>query len=145
MQVRYLTADEIEDLHEQIILRYGGVGGVLSRDLLESASARPQTAILGQELYPTLEEKAAALMHSIIADHPFVDGNKRTAFLAAQEFLRLNGYERDPRSLGVHFSHCRREVRCLRNRRLVAPTHSSNSEGKGVNRKNVGRTHCFGA
>ncbi|MFA0784306.1 type II toxin-antitoxin system death-on-curing family toxin [Fervidibacter sacchari] len=93
MQVRYLTADEIEDLHEQIILRYGGVSGLLSRDLLESASARPQTAILGQELYPTLEEKAAALMHSIIADHPFADGNKRTAFLATQEFLRLNGYE----------------------------------------------------
>lgn len=93
MEVKYLTADEIEDLHEQIILCYGGVGGVLSYDLLESASARPRAAILGQELYPTIEEKAAALMHSIITNHPFVDGNKRTAFLATQEFLRLNGYE----------------------------------------------------
>jgi death-on-curing protein len=92
-EVKYLSADEIEDLHEQIILRYGGVGGVLNRELLESASLRPKAAVLGRELYPTLEEKAAALMHSIITNHPFVDGNKRTAFLATQEFLRLNGYE----------------------------------------------------
>lgn len=93
MEIRYLTADEIEDLHEQIISRYGGVGGLLSRALLESTCARPQAAILGRELYPTLEEKAAVLMHSIVTNHPFVDGNKRTAFLAMQEFLRLNGYE----------------------------------------------------
>jgi death-on-curing protein len=92
-EVKYLSADEIENLHEQIILRYGGVGGVLNRELLESASLRPKAAVLGRELYPTLEEKAAALMHSIITNHPFVDGNKRTAFLATQEFLRLNGYE----------------------------------------------------
>jgi death-on-curing protein len=92
-EVKYLSADEIEDLHEQIILRYGGVGGVLNRELLESASLRPKAAVLGRELYPTLEEKAAALMHSIITNHPFVDGNKRTAFLATQEFLRLNGYK----------------------------------------------------
>jgi prophage maintenance system killer protein len=54
-EVKYLSADEIEDLHEQIILRYGGVGGVLNRELLESASLRPKAAVLGRELYPTLD------------------------------------------------------------------------------------------
>ena len=93
MSIKYLTAEEIESLHEQIILRFGGVIGVLNRSLLESAAGRPKMAIGGQELYPTLEEKAAALMHSLIANHPFVDGNKRTAFLATQEFLRLNNHQ----------------------------------------------------
>lgn len=93
MPIKYLTAEEVESLHEQIILRYGVVSGVISRDLLESACARPQAAVGEQELYPTLAEKAAALMHSIIANHPFVDGNKRTAFFATQEFLRLNNHQ----------------------------------------------------
>jgi len=92
MPIRYLSADEVEEFHEQIILRFGGVRGVLNRALLESAVERPKTAVGEHELYPTIEEKAAALMHSIIANHPFADGNKRTAFLATQEFLRLNGY-----------------------------------------------------
>ena len=93
VSVKYLTAEEVENLHEQIILRYGGVFGMISRDLLESACARPKAAVGEQELYPTLVEKAAALMHSLIVNHPFVDGNKRTAFLATQEFLRLNGHQ----------------------------------------------------
>lgn len=60
--------------------------------LLESALARPRTTVFGQDAYMTLDLKAAALMHSIIKNHPMVDGNKRTSLLALQIFLGLNGY-----------------------------------------------------
>ena len=60
--------------------------------LLESAVARPQSSFDGEDLYPTLFYKAAALMHSLLKNHQFVDGNKRTALASAGIFLKLNGY-----------------------------------------------------
>lgn len=60
--------------------------------LLNSALARPRTTIFGEDAYPSLELKAAALMHSIIKNYPMVDGNKRTSWLVLNTFLFINGY-----------------------------------------------------
>lgn len=60
--------------------------------LLDSALARPKTSLFGEDAYPSLELKAAAMMHSIIKNHPMVDGNKRTSWIALNSFLALNGY-----------------------------------------------------
>ena len=60
---------------------------------LQSALAAPRQAFFGQEMYPTMWDKAGALLHALIRNHPFVDGNKRIAFIAVTEFLRRNGYD----------------------------------------------------
>lgn len=67
-----------------------GAGPVRDVGLLEAAAARPRTSVFGQDAYPSLEEKAAALLHSIVRNHPLVDGNKRLGLLALGAFLRLN-------------------------------------------------------
>jgi death-on-curing protein len=75
------------------------VGGpVYVRDigLLEAAIHRPRASVYGQDAYPTLETKAAALLHSLARNHPLVDGNKRLAWLATYVFLAKNGVELDP-------------------------------------------------
>ncbi|TDC58115.1 type II toxin-antitoxin system death-on-curing family toxin [Actinomadura sp. KC345] len=70
----------------------GGQPAVRDVGLVQSAVARPQTVAFGFEAYTTLEEKAAALLHSIICNHPFVDGNKRTAWAAMEIMLVANGH-----------------------------------------------------
>ena len=69
--------------------------GFHTRDigLLESALARPQTSLFGEDAYPTLELKAAVMVESIILNHPMVDGNKRTSWFALNVFVELNDYE----------------------------------------------------
>jgi death-on-curing protein len=89
--VEYLTVAEVLLVHARLIQRTGGSSGVRDLGLLESALARPRATFDQQELYPDLWTKAAALMHSVIRNHPFVDGNKRTALTATGLFLRLNG------------------------------------------------------
>jgi death on curing protein len=64
--------------------------------LLEAALLRPQTSMFGQDAYPDLFAKAAALLHSIVANHPFVDGNKRAGWLTMYVFCAKNGVEIDP-------------------------------------------------
>lgn len=64
--------------------------------LLESAMHRPAAEMFGQEAYPELLDKAAALLHSLAITHPFIDGNKRTAWLSCVTFLRINGVELRP-------------------------------------------------
>lgn len=91
--MKYLYPKQILHLHEQIIAASGGSAGLREQGLLESAVYRPQASFGGQDLYPDLFSKAAALGHSIIQNHPFVDGNKRTGFEAMRLFLRLNGYD----------------------------------------------------
>jgi death-on-curing protein len=91
--MRYLTKPEILEIHHQIITQTGGSFGVSNLGLLESAIAQPQMTFDGQELYPNLTEKAAALGFSLIKNHPFIDGNKRTGHAAMEVFLILNGYE----------------------------------------------------
>jgi len=90
--VEYLTVNEALLLHARLIQSTGGSGGVRDTGLLESALARPQATFDGVDLYPDLWTKAASLMHSLIQNHPFVDGNKRTALAATGIFLELNGF-----------------------------------------------------
>jgi death-on-curing protein len=85
--VLYLSLQESLELHEQLILRFGGPVGVRDMGLLESALIRPQTGY-----YETLSMQAAALLQSLCQNHCFVDGNKRVAFAATAIFLRMNGY-----------------------------------------------------
>lgn len=91
--MRYLTIEEVFRLHDRVIERTGGSAGVRDRGALESAVAQPQMTFSGDDLYPTLPEKAATLCFSLAMNHPFVDGNKRTAHAAMEVFLILNGFE----------------------------------------------------
>ncbi len=88
--MEYLTLEEVYLLHERLIQLTGGSRGLRDPGLLESAVARPQASFDGEELYPDLWTKAAALLQSLIKNHPFVDGNKRTAVTATAIFLELN-------------------------------------------------------
>ena|SRR5919198_1244881 len=88
-----ISLDEVLVFHENSIRDYGGSLGVRDMNLLESAIARPFQTFGGTELYPTVFEKAAALIESIVKNHPFIDGNKRTGFLAAFAFLMRNNLE----------------------------------------------------
>jgi death-on-curing protein len=90
--VEYLTLSEVLVLHARLIQLTGGSRGVRDVGLLDAALARPQATFGGDDLYPDLWTKGAALVHSLVHNHPFVDGNKRTALAAAAIFLELNGY-----------------------------------------------------
>lgn len=93
--MRYLTLNEALELHRRLIERYGGSVGIHDLGALESALAQPRMTFGGEELYPTIVEKAAALGLALIKNHPFVDGNKRTGHAAMEIFLVLNGFEID--------------------------------------------------
>jgi death-on-curing protein len=93
--MRYLTLNERLQLHHRVIEQSGGFAGIHSVGALESALAQPRMTFGGEDLYPTIAEKAAALGFSLISNHPFVDGNKRTGHAAMEVFLFLNGYEID--------------------------------------------------
>jgi death-on-curing protein len=82
----YLTVAEVLAIHADLIERYGGTQGIRDQGLLEAALYRPQTGY-----YADLVEEAAALWESLSQNHPFIDGNKRTAFAAAYTFLTING------------------------------------------------------
>jgi death on curing protein len=89
---RYISIDEVLELHEDQISSFGGTSGVRDEGLLESALAQPQSTFGGQLLHPTISEQAAAYLYHLAMNHPFIDGNKRTAFAVADTFLRLNGW-----------------------------------------------------
>jgi death-on-curing protein len=91
--VKYLYPNQVLYLHDRILQQSGGLAGLRDENLLESAVYRPQVTFGGQELYPDLFSKAAALGHSLIQNHPFADGNKRTGFASMRLMLRLNGYD----------------------------------------------------
>jgi len=91
--MRYLTLDEVLELHRLALEQSGGARGIRDSGALESATAQPYMAFGGQDLYPTVVEKASALAFSLIKNHPFVDGNKRVGHLAMETFLVLNGHE----------------------------------------------------
>ena len=91
--MRYLTLSEVLEVHRQIMAQSGGAEGLMHLPALESALAQPQMTFGGEELYPTLVDKAAALGYALIKNHPFLDGNKRTGHAAMEVFLVLNGYE----------------------------------------------------
>lgn len=87
--IDYLTLEDLLEIAE------GAITGAAVRDLglLASAAVRPQMSVFGADAYPTLAEKAAALMHSIARNHALVDGNKRLAWSATRVFLILNGHD----------------------------------------------------
>lgn len=87
--VIYLTIEDLTSLAEAHGTTIADIG------LLASAAARAQTSVAGQDAYPSLQEKAAALAESICTNHPLVDGNKRLTLGAIVVFLKLNGYELD--------------------------------------------------
>jgi death-on-curing protein len=89
----YLSAEQVLFLHARLVTETGGIQGVHDLNLLLSAVNRSQASFDEQDLYSDLFLKAAALMDSLIRNHPFVDGNKRTGFAAAALFVRLNGYK----------------------------------------------------
>ncbi len=90
--MKYLAPEQILFLHARLISETDGAQGIRDLGLLVSAVERPQATFEGSELYPDLFTKAAALMHSLIQNHPFVDGNKRTGVAAAAIFLQVNGF-----------------------------------------------------
>ena len=91
--MRYLTVGEVLELYNRVMKQSGGLVGILNLGSLESAVAQPRMMFNGEELYPTVVEKASSLGYSIIQNHPFVDGNKRAGHAALEIFLMLNGYE----------------------------------------------------
>ena len=88
----YLSPAQAVALHHDLLAVFGGLAGVRDRGNLEAAVARPAMTFGGEDLYPDVAAKAAALMHSLILNHPFVDGNKRTGAAAAELMLELNGW-----------------------------------------------------
>lgn len=89
----FLTLDEVVALHADQLGRYGGEVGLVSPGLLSSALATPQATFDGELLHPTLPEMAAAYLFHICQNHPFLDGNKRTALAASLAFFWLNDRE----------------------------------------------------
>jgi death-on-curing protein len=94
-EVAHLLVD-VYELHEVVLAEGGGLPGLREALLLHAAVARPFASFGGDELYPTDFEKAAALFHSLVKSHPFLDGTKRTAFLSAIFFLKSRGHTIPP-------------------------------------------------
>jgi len=88
--IHYLSEAEIIAINEEVISNFGGLHGVKDLNLLHLAAGRPQMSVAFQDAYKSIFNKAAALFHSIINNHPFLDGNKRTALLSAISFLERN-------------------------------------------------------
>jgi len=87
-----LSPEQVLFLHSRLIVETGGMHGVRDLSMLLSALGRPFATFDASELYPDLFTKTATLFDSLVRNHPFVDGNKRTAIASAGLFLRINGY-----------------------------------------------------
>jgi len=95
VNVLFLTLDEVLSLHEEQISLFGGSFGVRDMGLLQSAIGNVEATLGGIFLHETSFEMAAAYLHGICRNHPFIDGNKRTAVASALTFLDMNGIEVD--------------------------------------------------
>jgi death-on-curing protein len=93
----FLTVADVLGMHTALMQRYGGAPGVRDPGALESALFRPQTGY-----YEDIVAEAAALLESLAINHPFVDGNKRIAFAAADVFLRINGWRLQRPSMQIY-------------------------------------------
>jgi death-on-curing protein len=116
----------VREIHREVLAEFGGPDGVRDQGLLESAVAAPQASVAGESPFRDLVEIAAAYLFYLCRNHPFVDGNKRTAMAAAIVFLRLNGVEPSEDGedweellVGVASSRLDRNQATLRLRRLV--------------------------
>jgi death on curing protein len=90
--MKYLKIKQVLKIHTRSIEQFGGDPTVRDLGMLESAVAQPRAGFGGRALYPTLADKAAALAFSLVMNHPFADGNKRTGYGATMQFLSRNGY-----------------------------------------------------
>ena len=95
----FLTLDDVLGIHAVLIQRYGGMNGIRDIRLVESAISRPQCGY-----YSGLVEETAALTESLLINHPFVDGNKRTAYASCAVFLRINGLKIGASSQAIYHS-----------------------------------------
>ena len=85
-----IEVSEVEKIHDILIDRFGGAKGIRDKGILESAIGRPFQTFDGKDLYPDPVDKAAAIFESIVSNHPFVDGNKRTAYVVLRVILKRN-------------------------------------------------------
>jgi death on curing protein len=90
--MKYLDVKRVLRVHARVIEKSGGDPGVRDLGLLDSAVAQPRAGFGGKDLYPELADKAAALAYSLVKNHPFSDGNKRTGYAAMMVFLSRNGH-----------------------------------------------------
>jgi len=88
-----ITLKEVQSIHDVLIDKFGGSKGIRDRGILESAINRPYQTFDQNELYPLTVDKAAAIFESIISNHPFVDGNKRTAYVLMRLILLENNLD----------------------------------------------------
>lgn len=89
--MKYISLEQLLSLHVLAIEQFGGSDGLRDLGRLEAALASQRQEVFGEESHQGIYEKAAALCRSIVGDHPFVDGNKRTAMLVATTFMEVNG------------------------------------------------------
>ena len=94
----HLTIDVVREIHDEALKRFAGLQGIRDENLLASAVLAPQSSFGGKSPFADLIDIAAAYLFYICRNHPFLDGNKRTAMMAAIVFLRLNGIEPAPDS-----------------------------------------------
>lgn len=93
--MEHLTVEDLLSIAEEVL----GAPAVRDIGLLDSAAHRPQASAFGQDAYPTIHEKAAALLDAVVRHHALVDGNKRLGWAAAAVFYDLNGFDLDPPSV----------------------------------------------
>lgn len=86
----YLTIEEVVTIHDELLHRYGGLAGVRDINLLLFAVDAPKASLYGQEMYPTIYDKASAYLFHLVSNHPFNDANKRTGFTSVLVFLEIN-------------------------------------------------------
>ncbi|WP_299416126.1 type II toxin-antitoxin system death-on-curing family toxin [Acaryochloris sp. IP29b_bin.148] len=89
---KFLNLALVLKIHSQQIDKFGGSHGIRDQGLLESALAQPQASFSGELLHSTIYEQAAVYLYHLVMNHPFIDGNKRTAFAVMDTFIRFNGY-----------------------------------------------------
>jgi death on curing protein len=89
--IKYLSVRQIIIFHDDLIKKFGGLLDLRDINLLISALEAPKTSFGGKEIYPSIYEKSAVYLYHITKNHPFNDGNKRTAFVASLVFLKANG------------------------------------------------------
>ena len=95
MSPDFLTLEEVLEIHSPQLARFGGAAGVRDVGLLESVLSQPQASFGGQYVHEDLFEMASAYLFHVVSNHPFIDGNKRTALVAAELFPELNGFSLD--------------------------------------------------
>lgn len=91
--MKFISIEEVKQIHDMLIEEFGGRKGIRSEELLDSAVHRMNASFDGKDLYVSIFEKAAALFESLCKNHPFLDGNKRTAFVSTVAFLEVNEYK----------------------------------------------------